>query len=297
VEQWNIVVPTLTILRVLEPIEQGIMLSIYNGNSEPISRGNRRLNWLNVKAVLFDFADTLVNTERFDYDKCLRKIVQSLGKNGISVPFKSFKRGYFDSRDRFYKKTEKTLEEQNFAERIIETLRSCSVYVSSEDERIREAAEAFCNCFAMSLTIDSYLPSLLEQLHKKYKLAVVSNMSFAEAIFQSLREFNIVNYFDAVIVSGILGWRKPNPKIFKKALQTLDVKAKEAAFVGDSPRADIEGARKLGMKTVLLIEKRKKPPITDTAQFYSTEGKSNVKPDRTIRKLANVERALRLLSK
>jgi putative hydrolase of the HAD superfamily len=252
---------------------------------------------LNFKAVLFDFADTLVNTERFDYDKCLGRMVQSLSKNGVSVPFESFKQGYFDSRDRFYKQTEKTLEEQNFAERIIETLGSCSINVGVEDERIRKATEAFSNCFATSLTIDSYLPSLLEQLHKKYKLAVVSNMSFAEAIFQSLREFNIANHFDAVIVSGILGWRKPDPKIFQKALQTLDVKAKEAAFVGDSPRADIQGAKQVGMKTVLLIEKSKKPPVTDTAQFYIREGKSNVKPDRTIRNLANLERALCNLSR
>lgn len=274
-----------------------IMLSIYNGNREPISRGNSRLNRLKVKAVLFDFADTLVNTERFDYDKCLGKMVKSLGKNGISVPFESFKQGYFDSRDRFYRQTEKTLEEQNFAERIIETLGSCSINVGAEDERIREATEAFSSCFARSLTIDSYLPSLLEQLHRKYKLAVVSNMSFAEAIFQSLREFNIANHFDAVIVSGILGRRKPNPKIFQKALQTLNVKAKEAAFVGDSPRADIEGARQLGMKTVLLIKKSKKQPATDTAQFYIREGKSNVKPDQTIPNLANLEKALRNLSR
>ena len=273
------------------------MLRIYNGNGEPISLPNRRFNRLNVKAVLFDFADTLVNTGRFDYDKCLGKMVQGLSKNGIFVPFESFKRGYFDSRDRFYKQTEKTLEEQNFAERITETLRSCGINVGAEDERIREATEAFSNCFAKSLTIDSLLPSLLERLHKKYKLAVVSNMSFAEAIFQSLREFNIANHFDVVIVSGILGWRKPSPKIFQKALQTLDVKARDAAFVGDSPRADIEGARRLGMKTVLLIQENKKQPVTDTAQFYSREGKSNVKPDRTIRKLANLERALRNLSR
>lgn len=252
---------------------------------------------MNVKAVLFDFADTLVNTERFDYDKCLGKMVQSLLKNGLSVPFESFKRGYFDSRDRFYKRTEKTLEEQNFAERLTETLRSCSIKVGAEDERIRGATKAFSNCFAKSLTIDSCLPSLLEQLHKKFKLAVVSNMSFAEAIFQSLREFNIAHNFDAVIVSGILGWRKPSLKIFQKALQTLDVKAEEAVFVGDSPRADIEGARQLGMKTVLLIEEGKKQPVTDTAQFYIEQGKSNVKPDRTITKLANLPRALRDLSR
>jgi len=252
---------------------------------------------LTVKAVLFDFADTLVHTERFDYDTCLGKMVQSLGKNGVSVPFQSFKRGYLESRDRFYKETEKTLEEQNFEERIRETLRSCDIKLSANDERIRAAAEAFSNCFANSLMLDSYLPSLLERLHRKYKLAVVSNMSFAGAIFQSLREFDIAKHFDATIVSGVLGWRKPCPRIFREALHALGVKAEEAVFVGDSPRADVVGAGQLNMKTVLVVQKDKKQPVTDTFQFYIKEGKSNVKPDRTISKLANLPRALRNLSK
>jgi putative hydrolase of the HAD superfamily len=252
---------------------------------------------LTVKAILFDFADTLVHTERFDYDTCLRKMLQSLSKNGISVAFENFKEGYFISRDRFYKETEKTLEEQDFAERIRETLEPCGIKLSANDKRIREAAEAFSDCFAESLTMDNYLPSLLERLHEKYKLAVVSNMSFAEAIFQSLRRFDIAKHFNAITVSGVLGWRKPSPRIFREALRTLDVKAQEAVFVGDSPLADIKGAKQLGMKTVLLIEKDKKEPSTDTFQFYIKEGKSGVKPDKTISKLADLPTALRNLAK
>jgi HAD superfamily hydrolase (TIGR01509 family) len=252
---------------------------------------------LTLKAVLFDFADTLARTERFDYDTCLAKMLHSLGKNGISVPFKNFKQGYFDSRDGFYKKTEKTLEEQDFTGRIRETLESCGVDLGANDERIQEAAEAFSHCFTESLTIDSYLPSLLERLHKKYKLAVVSNMSLAEAIFHSLRKLDIAKHFDAIIVSGIVGWRKPSPRIFQEALQALDVKAEETVLVGDSPTADIDGAKRLGMKTVLLSEKHEKQPSTDTFQFYIKEGKSNVKPDKTISKLAKLPRALHSLSK
>jgi putative hydrolase of the HAD superfamily len=251
---------------------------------------------LTIKAVLFDFADTLVHTDKFEYDTCLGKMVQSLRKNGVSVPFESFKLGYLESRDRFYKETEKTLEEQNFAERISEALKSCGIKLGSDDERIREATEAFSNCFVKSLTIDDYLPSLLKKLHKKYKLALVSNMSFAGAIFQSMRQLNIAEHFDGVIVSGVLGWRKPSPRIFQEALHALDVRADEAAFVGDSPRADMEGAKRLNMKAVLLIEKTRKQPMTDTAQFYMRESKSNVKPDRTIRNLANLPRALHSLS-
>jgi putative hydrolase of the HAD superfamily len=252
---------------------------------------------LTVKAVLFDFADTLVRTERFDYDTCLTKMLQSLSKNGISVPFENFKQGYFDSRDRFYTETEKTLEEQVFAERMRETLESCGVKLSANDERIQEVAEAFSNCFIESLTIDDYLPSLLERLRKKYKLAVVSNMSLAEAIFRSLRKLDIAKHFNAIIVSGVVGWRKPSPRIFLEALQTLCVKADEAVLVGDSPIADIGGAKKLGMKTVLLVEKHRKQPSTDTFQFYIKEGKSSVKPDKTISKLAKLPRVLHDLSK
>jgi putative hydrolase of the HAD superfamily len=247
---------------------------------------------LTIRAVLFDFADTLVHTERFDYDTCLGKMLQSLCNKGVSVSFESFKRGYFESRDRFYKRTEKTLEEQDFAERLTETLRSCRIKLSVDDERIREATEAFSNCFAKSLTMDDYLPSLLKKLHKKYKLAVVSNMSFAGAIFQSVRELDVAEHFDAIIVSGVLGWRKPSSRIFQEALHALGVRAEEAAFVGDSQRADVEGAKKLNMKAVLLVEKSRKQPLTDTAQFYMNENKSNVKPDKTIRRLANLPRAL-----
>jgi putative hydrolase of the HAD superfamily len=272
------------------------MLGIYNGNSQPISHVNRGLIRLTVRAVLFDFADTLVHTEKFDYDTCLGRTVQSLCKNGVSVPFESFKRGYFESRDRFYKKTESSLQEQNFAERLTEALKSCGIKLRADDERIREATEAFSTCFAKSLAIDDYLPSLLERLHKKYRLALVSNMSFAGAIFESVRELDIAEYFDAIIVSGVLGWRKPSPRIFQEALRTLGVEAEEAAFVGDSPRADVEGAKQLNMKAVLLVEKRRKQPVTDTVQFYMRESKSNVKPDRTIRRLANLPRALHSLS-
>jgi putative hydrolase of the HAD superfamily len=252
---------------------------------------------LTVKAVLFDFADTLVHTERFDYDTCLRKMLQSLSDNGISVPFEDFKEGYFVSRDRFYRKTEKTLEEQDFTERIRETLEPCGIKLSANDKRVRQASEAFSDCFAESLTIDSYLPSLLQRLHRKYKLAVVSNMSFATAIFQSLRRFDIAKHFDAVMVSGVLGWRKPSPRIFQEVLRALNTKAQEAVFVGDSPIADTEGAKQLGMKTVLIVEKDRQEPSTDTFQFYIKEKKSNVEPDRTISKLANLPIALRDLAK
>jgi len=252
---------------------------------------------LTIKAVLFDFGDTLINTEKFDYDACLRKVHQNLARNGIAVPYNDFKRIYFDVRDRFYEKTAETLEEQDFADRVTETLKPLGIELPKSDKRVQEAVEVFLDAFINSLRIEAYLPQLLEQLSKKYKLAVVSNMSFAKAVFRSLKKFDIAKYFDAIIISGNVGWRKPSSKIFLKALDALNVKPSQAVFVGDSPKADIEGAKTLGIKTVLVTQKEKKTPSTDTFQLYIDKGTQSGNPDKAIMELAQLLEALNCLSK
>jgi HAD superfamily hydrolase (TIGR01549 family) len=48
------------------------------------------------------------------------------------------------------------------------------------------------------------------------------------------------------------GWLKPDPRIFARACELLDVKPENALMVGDSMAADFRGARSFGMQAVLL---------------------------------------------
>ena len=57
---------------------------------------------------------------------------------------------------------------------------------------------------------------------------------------------------DAAVGSKMHGRIKPHPSIFTAALRALDVRAEETAMVGDSYEDDIEGARALGMRAILL---------------------------------------------
>jgi putative hydrolase of the HAD superfamily len=86
----------------------------------------------------------------------------------------------------------------------------------------------------------------------KYKIGLVSNFALPIAVKKTLEKFDIAKYFDALIISGDIGWRKPSPRIFKKALQSLNAKASETVFIGDSPHHDIEGAKNSGMRTILV---------------------------------------------
>jgi len=64
-----------------------------------------------------------------------------------------------------------------------------------------------------------------------------------------------------IIVSEEAGYRKPDPRIFQDALEATGLAAPEQVmFVGDNPEADIDGARRFGMKAAWVRRGRPYPP-------------------------------------
>lgn len=78
------------------------------------------------------------------------------------------------------------------------------------------------------------------------KLAVVSN--FDIRLRKLLKDLNIVDLFDAVIVSSEVGYEKPDPGIFKAALDQLEVEPSRAIHIGDDEKADKYGAAVMGIE-------------------------------------------------
>lgn len=97
---------------------------------------------------------------------------------------------------------------------------------------------------------DDALPVLRAVRDSGRKLGLVSN--FDGWLREVLRELRLLEYFDVVTISAEFGVSKPDPRIFRAALDHLGVPAGRAVFVGDSPILDIDGARSAGMTAVLL---------------------------------------------
>ncbi|KAI4965117.1 hypothetical protein ZWY2020_057437 [Hordeum vulgare] len=76
------------------------------------------------------------------------------------------------------------------------------------------------------------------------RTAVVSN--FDTRLRPLLQALNCDHWFDAVAVSAEVAAEKPNPTIFLKACELLDVKPEEAVHIGDDRRNDLWGARDAG---------------------------------------------------
>jgi putative hydrolase of the HAD superfamily len=246
------------------------------------------------KAIIFDLGDTLILTDQWNYDKCLIKLLESLQHNNVivSISFEEFRYVYFEVRRQMYVESEQSLREVDFCKRIAETLRKFGCNFSHESQTVTYAVEVFFEAFIEDVRMEAYVPPLLKRLKEKYKLGLVSNFAYSQGFWKILQRFNLTRFFDVVVVSGELGLRKPHPRIFEEALKKLDVKAAEAVFVGDSLKADIDGARNMGLKTILVENAglRKNP--------YATPGELDpipIKPDITIPNLKNLPKILDIL--
>lgn len=94
------------------------------------------------------------------------------------------------------------------------------------------------------------LPTLEALKEAGLRLAVISN--FESWLARLLDHLDVSRFFDVIAISGDLQLEKPDPRIFKWAMQEMDVDAASSLHVGDSPNFDAQPAHDLGMTGVLL---------------------------------------------
>lgn len=82
------------------------------------------------------------------------------------------------------------------------------------------------------------------------ELGIISN--FDSRLFSVLRGLGLADTFDTVTISSLAQAAKPAPRIFQVALDKHAVDPEEALHIGDSLRDDVEGARKAGLRAILL---------------------------------------------
>ena len=94
---------------------------------------------------------------------------------------------------------------------------------------------------------------IFKALSGSYDLSIVSN--YYGNLETILKDHHIFDYLDRLIDSTIVGIRKPDPAIWKMALDQSGVKPEEFLIIGDSMKNDILPAQSLGCPTVLITKK------------------------------------------
>lgn len=94
------------------------------------------------------------------------------------------------------------------------------------------------------------VPEVLEQLRPRFQLAVVSN--FDGRLRFILQHLGISNYFSYIFISSELGADKPDPEIFRRAVNVMHLDANEVLHVGDDPERDWKAAAAAGLSVFQL---------------------------------------------
>ena len=133
-----------------------------------------------------------------------------------------------------------------YTRRIIEGMGGTGDRITACAEEVY-AEWAACQHFFL---YDDVTPALRELAARDLKLGLISNSHRCLASFQ--QHFELHGLIAAAISSSEHGYMKPHPSIFDAALKLVGVSAAEAVMVGDSFPHDIEGARRVGMRGVLV---------------------------------------------
>src|SRR6266853_779240 len=98
------------------------------------------------------------------------------------------------------------------------------------------------------------VPDVLEQLQPRFQLAVISN--FDGRLRFILQHLGISRFFTHIFISSEIGADKPDPEIFRRALNLIDLKPDEVLHVGDDPQRDWEAASAAGLSIFRLDRER-----------------------------------------
>ena len=118
------------------------------------------------------------------------------------------------------------------------------------DRAARAIYDEWAACHHFYLYED--VPEVLRELRARgLKIGLISNSHRCLTSFQS--HFELEGLFAAAVSSAVHGYMKPHPSIFETALRLAAAEPQDSVMVGDSVAHDVEGARRLGMRAVLVL--------------------------------------------
>ena len=207
-----------------------------------------------VKAIFFDWFDTLARYEP-PREELYRRALNELG---IDVIPETLKPAVFAA-DRYFfgENARSPVERRNPQEKGQVYLRYQSIVLSeagiSADRELMLKLIERMQQLSRGVTFilfDDVLPTLKALKEQEFTLGLLTNASIDMIAVNC--ELGLQPYLDFVVTSQEAGAEKPKPPIFLAALERAGVHASKAIHVGDQYKLDVEGARGVGIKPVLI---------------------------------------------
>jgi len=206
------------------------------------------------KAVFFDIDDTLLETSSFA-ELARRAAINTMVENGLPL-----------EKNEAYDLLKEIVAEKgsNYDKHF--NLLTKTVFGEENNLLIALGMINYHNVkFALLRPFPKTTELLIYLKSKGYKLGVISN-GITIKQWEKLIRLNLHHFFDEIITSEEVGFEKPDRRIFEKAIEKMNCKAKNSIMVGNEYKVDILGAIDAGMSAILVnseISDEEKQKIKD----------------------------------
>jgi len=196
------------------------------------------MNLKQIKAVFFDFDDTLGDREKYAYD-CAKAVLKENTDIEDPIMFEAILQDWmlWDEKGNVNKEYVRGMLKKKYAIEL-----PYDDFNSYWDENLWKYCVPFDDA-----------KETLEYLQKKYALGVITNGP-SKGQRNKLVKAGLDSFFDMhhIVVSGDYGYHKPDKRLFLKACSNLGVKPEESIYVGDIYANDILGSYNAGMTPIWI---------------------------------------------
>ncbi len=195
-----------------------------------------------IAAVLFDFGGTL-DADGLPWKE---RVFRLFAEEGVVVSRERFDPLFYAADDALVGTLPRT---SSFRQTITRLVADVAAALELPDGTVAErVARRFLDAALAGLADNT---PLLARLARRYRLGIVSN--FYGNLARVCDDAGIGPLFGVLVDSAEVGCAKPDPRIFRVALEALGVGPAASTFVGDSLPRDMAGARAVGMRHIWLV--------------------------------------------
>lgn len=242
------------------------------------------------QAVFFDLGFTLINFEG-DYQSLINDsyftLARSLIKSGYPLDADTFVERFNAVLSEYFQARDEDLIERPVDLYLARVMNSLG-HPEPPGEVTRSALADMYTTTESHWQLAPDAINVLEQLRQDgYRLGLISNAANAENANRLIERFSLQGYFEVILISAVEKIRKPDNRIYARALNLMDVPAAQAVMVGDTLTADILGAQKAGLRAVWITTRADHPE--------NVRMRDRITPDAVIQTLSELPRALQQL--
>jgi putative hydrolase of the HAD superfamily len=204
-----------------------------------------------IRALIFDYYGTLIDIQTNEWkEEIFYYLSLYLHYYGATIDAEKLRDALAQEREHYFHRMKQERYPELDLEIVFENV------LKKEGLTNPFLAESCCKLFRMfsrerfQLFPDS-VPVLKQMKESGYLLAVVSDAQKVFSLEES-RMLGLTPFFKHIILSTSFGFKKPDSRLFAVACALLEISPMNAVYIGNNAKADIKGAKEIGMQAILV---------------------------------------------